>query len=831
MLGPENQEILHLVRREGEGREGRLGIGEDLPREGRVAHAASDDAIEERAALRIGSGRCRRFRHDASQGSSEVAASEEGGTCGRIPVTAEAHPDDTVPDRPHLRPGVYAFEDGDGLVVRSVAGAFRIDPRHDATMRRVLPRLDGAHDLSALLGGEPAAAAFYVLRMLGWFAQSGLLVDRPRIPAARIAPEPVARDVPLLWLPGRGALADALAGALARTGLAVAGRGGLDEAPPAGAVRVTCLDGPDLDHLDAAARAARAEGAAWFPVFPFGDAVMVGPLAAPESGPCPRCVLLRWLGISPTIALERAYHDHLRQGGWRLHPPVPRPEAADLADDLARAVCAGLGGPRSGGWATLLHRGGGDSEAGPVERHPLCPDCRAATASPPDDRRDAWFDAPLPLASLGAHLRDLAAGPGALTRLVPPPRGRASARDPALPAVAVGRFAVPDPAIVTGRQTTWCHGSGACLDEARTVALIEGLERYAGLHPGEHGLVAPYEAVADRALRPTDLPLFSPAQYAEPDFPFRPFDPAEPLGWVPGYDLSRDRPVLVPRTAARYGVDDRLLGETSSGVAAHSARGAALLNGALELVERDAFMIHWLHRLSPPRIDRETIASAASRAMLDAVAAGGYAVHLRDLTTDLRIPVCLAVGTRTDRAAPALIVGAGAALDAATALARAARELYAATLHVTGAWRLGDPLEPGAVLEIDDHAKAYEHPDWLPQAAFLWASPAPAAAEGWRAPARTPVPTSLAPADDLTALMARLAERGHSLVGVDITPPELARRSLRVVRAIVPGLQPLGFGRRIRLGGRRLYEAPPRMGAGTFAQSEDALNPVPHCFP
>jgi ribosomal protein S12 methylthiotransferase accessory factor len=70
------------------------------------------------------------------------------------------------------------------------------------------------------------------------------------------------------------------------------------------------------------------------------------------------------------------------------------------------------------------------------------------------------------------------------------------------------------------------------------------------------------------------------------------------------------------------------------------------------------------------------------------------------------------------------------------------------------------------------------------------------------------------------------------LVAVDLTTPDVARRGITVVRAVVPGAQPIGFGRNgLRLGGRRLYEAPVRMGYASSETTEASLNPDPHCYP
>src|SRR5262249_15706673 len=87
------------------------------------------------------------------------------------------------------------------------------------------------------------------------------------------------------------------------------------------------------------------------------------------------------------------------------------------------------------------------------------------------------------------------------------------------------------------------------------------------------------------------------------------------------------------------------------------------------------------------------------------------------------------------------------------------------------------------------------------------------------------------PTAQLTAAVEHLRTQGFDVLAADLTTPDV-EGTVHVVRAIVPGLQPIGFGRDgLRLGGRRLYEAPARMGYRDGVVSEDALNPDPHCFP
>lgn len=737
--------------------------------------------------------------------------------------------DETLPDFPRLRHGISIFRDNDGLVIRSVRGAFRITPVFCEAMLRTAAKLDGTNDFVTLLGHEKATDAFYLLRMLSWFSQSGLVASGP----AGTTKGPLSGDLRIprpsahsMVLSGAGPLSVALLRRLELAGGRVR-PGDVDDAAASGSVLITCLDRPNLAVLDQIHRAALAARVPWLPIFPFGDAIVVGPYVRRGRSACFRCFELRWLGISPSTACERAYLSHLRSGGWRHESSVADEEAEAVTGLIGRLAQHILAQPDGNTSVAFVERESRMLCDGPLLPHPLCEVCAgsSADAKPALLEHADWFAPDIALPTLGQKIAEFAQGPCGLVSTIPPRKRREPSRKARLPEVAVGRFALPYPETIDGKQENWCHGSATRAEDARTLAIIEGLERYSGLRPARGGLLAPYSSLSEHAILPAELPLFSETQYRQPAFPFQPFDPDRVIEWTWGNDLTSCRRVLVPATAAWYGRDDELLGETSSGVAAHSSRGMALLNGALELVERDAFMIHWLHRFSPPQIELTNITDDSQQALLGHVQAFGYAVHIVDLTTDLKIPVFLATGSRVDRRAPALLVGAGASIDPSVAVGRALKELYSATLNPTPHWKLRPPLSADNILTLEDHASAYEHPDWLPRASFLWASRQRIELHEHGGP---PYPYGNV---ELEALLVLLKEAGHHVIGVDITAPEMERSPLKVVRAIIPGLQPLGFGNRVRLGGKRLYEAPRRMGYDALETREDDLNRDPHCFP
>ena len=92
-----------------------------------------------------------------------------------------------------------------------------------------------------------------------------------------------------------------------------------------------------------------------------------------------------------------------------------------------------------------------------------------------------------------------------------------------------------------------------------------------------------------------------------------------------------------------------------------------------------------------------------------------------------------------------------------------------------------------------------------------------------------PNPSSGEVERDLDTCVAALAERGHRVAYADLTTDDVASCGIHVVRTLAAGLQPVHFGwGQERLGGRRLFELPARLGFGSAPRTEADLNPCPH---
>jgi ribosomal protein S12 methylthiotransferase accessory factor len=403
--------------------------------------------------------------------------------------------------------------------------------------------------------------------------------------------------------------------------------------------------------------------------------------------------------------------------------------------------------------------------------------------------------------------------------------------DPRASALASAHRAVCfRPAIVRGRRAPVAtegldlHDPGV----AEALALLEGLERLFVLDYCDPGRVveARFTDVARDALDPRQLPLYADEQYDAPGFPYRRFDPDHVMPWLWAMDVARGEPRLVPRDAV-YAARSRprLCQATSNGAACHSSLHHAIVNGIYETVERDALMTAWLARLSPPRLE-----VAARTTIGDELARLSLRCDYADLTTDLAIPVALAV-LRDAADEDLFLVDMVASLAPDRLLAKLQRELAQFTYphmidpsHYRTA--ITSCLEPDRVATFPDHLAFYQRRDKQALADFLVSSPlARRFGEGDFHPPFADVRA------EIDELVRRLGRCGYDVLVVDCTPPLLERLGLWAVKVLIPGLQPLNAGHRARvLGGRRVLELPRRLGTASEDLTITQLNPWPHPF-
>jgi len=82
---------------------------------------------------------------------------------------------------------------------------------------------------------------------------------------------------------------------------------------------------------------------------------------------------------------------------------------------------------------------------------------------------------------------------------------------------------------------------------------------------------------------------------------------------------------------------------TSNGAAAGSSWEHSVYSAFAEAIERDAFVIHYLNKLSPPQIDLRSINNKDIKKLLESYERYNLELYILDITTDIKVPVFLAL--------------------------------------------------------------------------------------------------------------------------------------------------------------------------------------------
>lgn len=731
--------------------------------------------------------------------------------------------------RRHVRAEVVP---GEGTYVVSERGivAFEDDP-----VAVVAPLLDGTRDFRALVSAAaPRCSATEVALAIGRLNEAALLVTTPDPPDDRPAAPLVSRAAAAYWelagapgpLPDHrvavravgGADARAAAEACAASGLVVTGAD--PEDPGAGGAALTlvvCDDylDPALGAIDAWARAA---GRPWLLAKPHGTTPWVGPVFQPGVSACWHCLAQRMSGHRTTQA-----HLCARLGRPVPHPPAETPASLLLGHQLA--VTEGLkwlAGHRYPGQDGVLAFDtiGFSSRLHPLRRRPQCAECGDPTLVA---RR---VGGPV---VLGSRQKAQRTGNGhrAVTaertlrtyeHLISPVTGvvKAVERDPRGSAEfnsfraghnhARGAHGLTGPA---SRLRSESGGKGMTELDARVSALCEGLERHAGTFQGDEPTVrASWAEVAEQAVHPADCLLYDPRQRVAP------FDETAAVDWTPVWSLTRGTHRLLP-TALLYYDAPRAPGlgcvrADSNGNAGGASTEDAVVQGFMELVERDAVALWWYNRTRQPGVDLTSFGEPWIDRVLTVHAALGREVWALDVTSDFGIPAFAAVTRRTGAGTEDLLFGFGAHFDPSVALCRALAEM--------------NQMMP-AVVEARPDGTGYGCPDerlteWWRTATVAghpYLLPDPAR------PARTRADFAYTPRadllDDVTAIRTAVEERGMELLVLDQTRPDVG---LPVVKTIVPGMR--HFWARFAPG--RLYDVPVALGRLAEPTPYEELNPV-----
>jgi bacteriocin biosynthesis cyclodehydratase domain-containing protein len=734
--------------------------------------------------------------------------------------------------RHHLRPATVP---GEGTYLVSRQGVTTL---HGPLADVLVPLLDGTlsrtqivHAASAVLTAEEVEDG---LRRLG---EAGLL--RFGDPAlAATGTDPVAEAYwDLAGLDGARAAAG-----LTGSRLRVLPLAGVDAEPVLAAGResglaltdsdadltlVLCDDylSPGLARIDAEHRAA---GRPWLLARLCGYEPWIGPVFRPDEGPC-------WSCLAHRLEQHRGYEESL-QRALGLDGPLVRPVASlsagrvmaaqsavlEAAKWLAGLRYADQGAVRTVDTLTLR------THAHAVSRILQCPSCgevgltRRRVLAPfvPLSRAKAGNGdhralSPDQLLKRHAHLVS------PITGIVPVLEPSPGAPEFATTYVSGHNLAMRDRGPAGLRSQS--GGKGLTDAEARASALCEAVERYCGTRHGDEPVVVDsLRGLGDQALHPNACQLYADQQFRDRDrwnrsgSPFHhvpePFDERRPVEWTPVWSLTGQRQRLLPTSMLYFSATPGAPGPhaDSNGNAAGSSPEDALLQGFLELVERDAVALWWYNRTRRPAIDLDSFHAPYIGRLREGHHKLGRDLWALDLTSDLGIPAIVAVSRRTEGPTEDIVFGFGAHFDPAIALRRALTETgqllpAVSTDRPGGGYGITDPLPVRWWRQATVANQPYLAPD--PAAR-------PQTPGDWNHVMRDDL------LDDVEAVVELTAAQGMELLVLDQTRPDVG---MPVVKVIVPGLR--HFWARYAPG--RLFDVPVALGQLSRPTPYEELNPIP----
>ena len=572
-----------------------------------------------------------------------------------------------------------------------------------------------------------------------------------------------------------------------------------------------------------------SDGTAWLLVQPSGAFPLVGPVFNPGKGPCWTCMFDRMIRNREIKGFLDRTDAHAVVSSPLMRSPLGQGAIPFAALEVAKAIASGFRTDLNNhiishdllGSTTVKHY---------VAHRPQCPTCGSKKLR--DPRRQ-----PTPI-ELGPGLKLMMTSGGFRTvsaratvarfrKHVSPLTGVVKKLDRIeadLPLntnfFANHNFSGPALNVDSLRRGLegGSFGKGSTAEQAEASALMEAIERYSGIFQSDEIRVSKRftDFEAGEAVNPEDVLIFSDAQYrspeAEPDesHPVPPrFDPSARMQWSPAWSLRDQRFRYLPTSLLYffYGGEDGIYNADSNGCAAGNTLQEAIVQGFLELVERDAYAIWWYNRLPREELDLSQFDDSYVQDLHSQLSDRGRKLWVLDITSDLGIPTYVAILHWMQNGHENIEFGSGAHFDSRIALLRTLTELnqFLSIGLMNGGTGEKPSLDNVTPLELKNYP--FLVPNGRPAAPIITGS-------------------KFGPLDNtrkqVDACVEVARQAGLDFLVLDQTRPDV---ETSVVRVIVPGLR--HFYR--RFGPGRLFDVPVKLGLRDTPISESELTQyLPH---
>ncbi len=383
------------------------------------------------------------------------------------------------------------------------------------------------------------------------------------------------------------------------------------------------------------------------------------------------------------------------------------------------------------------------------------------------------------------------------------------------------------------------HGFGKNLANTFSKLIGETLERYfTCIYSKKNFIRGSSEDLKNKRLSAMNLDFLAGFDNWQKKYnPSLAFNKTSVFFWEKAVRFSTGKSVYIPAQLLHWNYllegNEPCLGEFNTNAAGgwFSLEGA-ILSGLYELVQRDGFLIHWLNKITPFKVDPHTVPDEKFQELLAESERYGFKIHCLNVTSDIAIPAFAVVVEDSSGKSPKYSLGGGCQADPSRALYRALEE----------AWSVYYWIRAYRQVEFNIDEKTYSpfvSPVSQENRLSLWANPEMARHYQFFISGKE-IPFSemnfvfprkfSSGKEELKEAVSRMESfgDGYEVYYYKASHPILNELAYFSAQVVVPKLVPLYlYEQNAPLGAKRLKEVPVKLG---FAAAKE-FNMWPHPFP
>jgi len=377
------------------------------------------------------------------------------------------------------------------------------------------------------------------------------------------------------------------------------------------------------------------------------------------------------------------------------------------------------------------------------------------------------------------------------------------------------------------------HSTGCSFDFERALnkSIGEIIERFCCSCYREKGFILDSYNKLKNSINPTHFASF--AENRKNLFQKNNINVEDKINWIRGKSFFNKNEMLIPAQLIyinyRFTKSEKVIQFASSnGAAGDWSKDKALCKSILELIEREAFLIFYLNKISPKEVLLDSINLPSFHEIRKKFVKYNLKLRIFNITTDLEVPIYLTVIIDPTLVGMPISFGSKADFNHETALIGAIEEAlqvrtWIRSLHETSKnrYKVHKPYE---ITEIFKRGLFWYNPELLKSLDFLLK---PLSSNL----IKFPKVAKKSFRKQFNNLRKSLIREKIDLYYIDLTLPEFKKNGFFVIKSISPQIMPLYFNEKYPyLKCERLFDVPVKLGYLKYQKDIKELNQIPHPF-